>query len=228
MANKIFVSYKYGDKNVSPLKSGLEEIYDPSTVRTYVDKLQEYFEITNFAINKGERDHEDLSDLSDDAIWEKLKDRIYDSSVTIVMISPNMKENHRRDRSQWIPWEISYSLKETTRNDRTSCSNAILAVVLPDRNGSYEYFIIDNNCSNYCNCRTLKTDTLFEIIRENMFNQKEKDIKECERGDIVYIGESSYIKLVKWIDFVDPPQEYIKQAIEIKKRIDEYDIKTEV
>jgi hypothetical protein len=132
MANKIFVSYKYKDSNVLPLKNGLIEILDPTTVRSYVDLLENYFDATEFAIYKGESDDEDLSNLSDDQIWEKLKDRIFDSTVTIVMISPSMKETNRRDRSQWIPWEISFSLKETTRNDRTSRSNAMLAVVLPD------------------------------------------------------------------------------------------------
>jgi hypothetical protein len=190
--------------------------------------LEDYFNNTDFAIYKGESDDEDLSNLSDDVIWEKLKDRIYDSSVTIVMISPNMKEDRRRDRSQWIPWEISYSLKETTRNDRTSCSNAILAVVLPDKNGRYDYFIIDNNCGNYCNCRILKTDTLFEILRENMFNQINKTKIDCDKMRNVYTGESSYIKAVNWVNFIYCPEEYIKQAIEIKKRIDEYDIKKEV
>jgi hypothetical protein len=228
MANKIFISYKFGDTNVYPLKSALAEVYEPTTVRTYVDKLQDYFDITNFAINKGERDDEDLSDLSDDQIWEKLKDLIFDSTITIVMISPNMKEYHRSDKSQWIPWEISFSLKETTRNDRTSLSNAILAVALPDSNGSYEYFISDNNCISDCSCRTLKTDTLFTILHENMFNQKEKTKKACNKGNNVYSGDISYIASVKWADFIESPQEYIKNAIEIKKRIDEYDIIKEV
>jgi hypothetical protein len=144
------------------------------------------------------------------------------------MISPNMKESYRRDRSQWIPWEISFSLKETTRNDRVSSSNAILAVVLPDSNNSYEYFIINNNCDSYCGCRILKTDSLFQILGKNMFNQKEKTRKICNKGSNVYTGDYSYIESVKWSDFIDCPQEYIKKAIELKKRIEEYDIIKEV
>jgi len=52
------------------------------------------------------------------------------------MISPSMKDNNRIQKFQWIPWEISFSLKETTRNDQTSHTNAICAIVLPDKNGS--------------------------------------------------------------------------------------------
>jgi hypothetical protein len=228
MANKIFVSYKYKDTNVLPLKNGLQEILDPTTVRSYVDLLENYFDVTEFAIYKGESDDEDLSDLSDDTIEKKLKDRIFDSTVTIVMISPNMKEPHSRDKSQWIPWEISFSLKETTRNDRTSHSNAILAVVLPDSKGSYEYFITDKNCSSDCSCMILKTGSLFQILGENMFNQKEKTRINCKKGNNVYSGDYSYITSVKWSDFVNKPQEYIKKAIEIKERIDEYDITKEI
>lgn len=135
MGKKIFVSYKYADQDVAPLPCHYR-----TTVRSYVDKLENYFDITDH-IYKGESDDEDLSWLSEDAIWEKLKDRIYDSSVTIVMISPNMREPNKRDKSQWIPWEVSFSLKETTRNDKTSHTNAMLAIVLPDRYGSYDYLI---------------------------------------------------------------------------------------
>jgi hypothetical protein len=227
MATKIFVSYKYGDKNVFPLKSQLEEAFTPTTVRTYVDKLEVYFDKTSFAIYKGESDNEDLSNLGDDEIWEKLKNRIFDSTVTIVIISPNMKEPNRRDRSQWIPWEISYSLKETTRNDRTSHSNALLAIVLPDSNNNYNYFLYDRQCFN-CICHNFNTDILFDILRDNMFNEKVKIPQKCIKGFNVYSGESSYIKTVKWSDFIESPKEFIEKAIEIKNHIDEYVIRKEV
>ena len=40
-----------------------------------------------------------------------------------------MKEYGKYDKSQWIPWEICYSLRETVRGDWKSHRNAILAVV---------------------------------------------------------------------------------------------------
>ena len=51
-----------------------------------------------------------------------------------------MKEAYKWDKSQWIPWEIAYSVRETTRNDYTSHTNAVLGVILPDRNNSYRYY----------------------------------------------------------------------------------------
>jgi hypothetical protein len=229
MANKIFVSYKYKDDSVQTFisENQLRAASVQTTVRAYVDKLEEYFDKTEFAIYKGESDDEDLSNLTDNQIWEKLKGRIFDSTVTIVMISPKMKESNRQDISQWIPWEISYSLKETTRNDRTSHSNALLAIVLPDSNGSYEYFITDKRCCENT-CFFYNTYKLFCILRDNMFNKINKIIVDCEQNFAIYSGESSYIKTVKWSNFINSPQEYIKMAIEIKKDIDDYEIRKEV
>ena len=85
MGHKIFVSYKYNDSNVQKITNSY---WNNDTARDYVDKLQDYFENTD-DIFKGEDNGEDLSKLSDDAIWEQLKDRIFDSTLTIVLISAN-------------------------------------------------------------------------------------------------------------------------------------------
>ena len=134
MQRKVFVSYKYKDNNVKELPY----VTQPTWPCDYVDYIQKNI-LSGDYIYKGEKSDEDISWWSDDAIWAHLKDKIYDSTITIVLISPNMKESGKWQRSQWIPWEISYSLQETTRNDRTSHNNAILAVILPDKKGTYEY-----------------------------------------------------------------------------------------
>ncbi len=150
MGYKVFVSYKYKDDGVKKIPN----ILGPTWVCDYVNYIQHYI-LSDSDIYKGEKSDEDISSWGDDAIWEHLKTKIYDSSITIVLISPNMKEPFKYQRSQWIPWEISYSLRETTRNDRTSHNNAILAVILPDKTGSYSYFSKDN---------------LFPILKSNIDN----------------------------------------------------------
>ena len=228
MGHKIFVSYKYADDNVKNLK-----LFENSTVRDYVDELENKIDNSNH-IFKGESDGEDLSNLSEDAIWEKLKDRIYDSTLTIVFISPNMKEDGIPDREQWIPWEISYSLRETKRKNETgqeitSKTNALMAVVLPDSNNSYNYYLEDHTCC-FSFCRTHYTGKLFKIIRENKFNIKESTQVDCQNNSSkkIYSGECSYIKAVKWDDFINNIDKYIDEAYERQDNIDNYNICKEV
>lgn len=150
MGRKVFVSYKYKDYDVKVMPN----VTQPTWPCDYVDYIKNVV-LSDDDIYKGENSDEDISSWTDNAIWNHLKNKIYDSTITIVLISPNMKEPNKRQKSQWIPWEISYSLKETTRNDRTSHSNAILAVILPDKSGSYAYYNKDN---------------LFPILKSNIEN----------------------------------------------------------
>lgn len=223
--SKIFISYKYSDANVYPLPD--VPYGETTTVRHYVDRIQDL--IGKDHINKGEKDDEDLSCFKDSTIESKLRNKIYDSSVTIVLISPNMKDGWKSEEDQWIPWEISYSLRESTRNGRTSHTNAILAVVLPDRSGSYEYFIEEDSCP-YCKCILYKTGTLFRILAKNMFNRKHPEYSDCTHHyswDKPQRGFFSYIHSVKWDDFIKDPNYYIGIAKKIRDDISEYNITKE-
>ncbi|UZO82111.1 TIR domain-containing protein [Aquimarina sp. ERC-38] len=223
MARKVFVSYKYSDSLVQDLgiyqESFFGKIKIATTARHYVDEISEHLTGDDH-IYKGENDDESMENLADSSISSKLGDKIFDSSVTIVLISKGMKEPFKSEKDQWIPWEVSYSLKKQTRLGKSSSTNGVIAVVLPDENGSYEYYLTHNNG---CNCRTLNTRFLFQIISDNMFNVKVPTRSDCN-GSWVYYGDSSYIESVKWFDFMANPTKYIDKAIELRDKKDDYNI----
>ncbi len=215
MGKKIFVSYKYADSQVRH-PPGITN----TTVRDYVDVFQDSIDESDH-INKGEKDGEDLSSLADSTIASKLGDKIYDSTVTVVLISKGMMEWGVPEKEQWIPWEISYSLREQKRQNGRSKTNAMLGVVLPDISGSYEWLLSHNT---QCNSTTIDTDKLFKIIKANLFNKKEPTTHECN-GRTIYTGEHSYIRLVKWDRFIRDIDGYIEVALNIWRNRDGYDIK---
>lgn len=224
MGRKIFVSYKYSDSQVMDLnlyeQTWLGRSKIQTTARHYVDKLSEILENDDH-IYKGENDGESLANFSDEHIASKLRDKIFDSTITVVFVSKGMKNIWLAESEQWMPWEISYSLKEITRNGRTSSSNGVVAVVLPDPWGRYEYYLSHNTV---CNCRHHNTDFLFKILRDNMFNEKYPTTSKCSDGSLIYHGDYSYIQSIKWEDFIINPSKYLDKAIEIRDKKDDYNI----
>ncbi|RYE55336.1 MAG: hypothetical protein EOP48_10445 [Sphingobacteriales bacterium] len=224
MGRKIFVSYKYSDSQVMDLGIYEQNLWGTykvqTTVRHYVNKLSEILENDDH-VYKGEDDGESLAHFSDDHIASKLRDKIFDSTITIVFVSKGMKDLWFAEREQWMPWEISYSLKEITRNGRTSGTNAMIAVVLPDQSGGYDYYL---TYDTICNCQSFNTPFLFEILRCNMFNEKTPTTSKCSNGNIVYHGDYSYIQSVKWEDFKASHNIYLDKALGILTQIDKYNI----
>jgi hypothetical protein len=218
MGKKIFVSYKYADRLVRPLP-----LCNPTTVRHYVDELQKRLDVSDH-IYKGEDDGEDLSSLADATIGSRLGDKIFDSTVTIVLISKGMKESYKRDQDQWIPWEISYSLREQSREYGNSKTNALLAVVIPDESDSYSYFM---NYNMGCNSMVFNLDVLFEIMRANMFNQKTPTKSTCN-GTTLFHGECSYMKTIKWDDFIGNINQCVEAVLNIWRNRNDYDIRKSV
>ncbi len=219
---KIFISYKHRDGQVEQIPNMIVPEYGITTARSYVDILDPL--LTQLGhICKAEDSGEDIGDLSEDVIAQKLADRMYDSTVTIVLISKKMNDGGL-EKKQWIPWEISYSLKEKTREDRTSATNAMLAVVLPDEYGKYDYFIESLGCP-HCYGIRWKVETLFPILGKNMFNRKQPNITICRSGvcGTLHTGnDHSYIHPVRWDHFISDINSYINHVISINENIDDY------
>lgn len=233
MGRKIFVSYKYADSQVKNIMEN-KSFWGTCTVRNYVDLIESNLKDKTDHIYKGESDGEDLSQLTQSTIWDKLKNRVYDSTLTIIMISKGMKESYKAEKNQWIPQEISYSLKEISRKDKngnpvTSRTNALLGVILPDVNGSYDYFTYNKSCCD-SGCKVYRSNAtfLFEILKGNLFNHKKPDSDSCKTGETIYHGEPSYLYCVKWSEFENDMETYIDKAYAIQEKQDDYEIRKEI
>jgi hypothetical protein len=205
MGRKIFISYKYSDSSVERLS-----LYQEATARDYVDFLQKKLEKDGIHINKGEKDNESLAQFKDETIQTKLSDKIFDSSVTIVLLSPNMKEWWNSESEQWIPWEIAYSIKNKKRALSSSKRNAILLVALPDRNGNYSY--------------TDQPGFYFNIINNNRNNLK----YSYPANYLTPNCSQSYMLKCNWDKFISNVNGWINAAVEIKENSDKYIINTKI
>lgn len=188
MARKTLISYKYSD--ASNLRNRIIEALGEDA--TYY---------------KGETSESpDLTDRATDAIKNKLKDMIFDTSVTIVIISPEMKN------SKWIEWEIEYSLKKISRSDRTSHANGIVGVIMK-HNGSYVWFKYRTKTNHGCISWRYQEDLVHNIISKNRFNQVPLKYI-CPVCETVEEFMACYISYVEEDDFLANPTEYIENAFE--------------
>jgi hypothetical protein len=221
-SRKIFVSYKYKDSDVLALPEYTPDedtnyLYTP---RHYVDKIIEM--IGSEHIYKGEKSDDDASHLADSTIHSNLKDKLFDSSVTIVLLSPNMIDPYEPETEQWIPNEISYSLRVQTRGDKTSGTNGLLLVALPDSNGSYDYAVLHQGCG----VRSWQTGSFFSIIRKNMFNRRNKNQTWCNAclGYHHHGQDHSYAHPVKWEDFAADHNAFIDHVVALKDALDDFEV----
>ena len=154
MAHKTFISYKYSEA---------QDLRD-----RIINALGE-----DASYYKGETsDSPDLTDTSTENIKKVLRDMMYDTSVTIVIISPNMRQ------SKWIDWEIEYCLKNNTRKDRTSHTNGVVGVIMK-QDGDCSWFKYDVQKSDGCLVRCYKDDRVYAIINNGrLYNEVEQLIKK--------------------------------------------------
>lgn len=226
---KIFVSYKYGDSLVEALDDEYKNSDGVITARSYVSLFQDTIKDSDH-INKGETDDASLEGFTSETIQTKLGRKIFDSSVTVVLISKGMKDAVS-ESEQWIPWEVRYSLRDKSRKLKDgskiySKPNGMIAVAIPDENGDYDYAVESRSCG----VTQWNTGAYFYIIRKNMFNRSSPNKTSCsDCGGYHHTGgDHSYIKPVKWNDFINNYEYYIEKAIELRDQIEDFEISQKV
>lgn len=188
MAHKTFISYKYSEA---------KDLRD-RIIKALGDDAQYYKGENGFSPN--------MSDDSNNTIWNYLKDMIWGTTVTIVILSPHMTD------SDWIDSEIAYSLKKVKRGKNTSSINGIVAVI-KKVNGSCDWLKeYGTNCHGTSTV-SYKSNLLFPVIYKNHFNSNPSQwhCEECKTYDSV---NGSYIAYVDEDTFLENPQRYIENAFE--------------
>lgn len=178
MVKRVFISYKY-----------------PEGVG-YRERLVSKLEKRTYKYLGENNKTKDISHFDDAAIGSILGRKIYSTDVTIILVSPNISE------SDWIPWEVSYSLRKIRRPNINSSRNGMIAVVLPDRFNRYDYIFSRTFAGDSINTRNLP-----DIISNNMFNAT--DESRHNSSDTRF---GSYISIYRWDEFCDNMNEIINTA----------------
>ena len=198
MARRTFISYKYSEA---------QDLRD-----TILDALGE-----DGSYYQGETsDSPDLTDTTTENIKQKLADMMYNTSVTIVVISPHIKS------SKWIDWEIEYCLKEISREDRTSKTNGIVGVI-QKVDGGYGWFKTNVIKADGCSSSQYEENLVYDIINKNRFNQKPKKYA-CATCKTVDALTGSYISYVEEATFLADPEKYIENAFSKSEDADDYEL----
>lgn len=199
MARETFISYKYSEAR---------DLRDK-----IIAKMGEHA-----SYYKGETaESPDLTENSVQSIRENLKNMIFGTSVTIVIISPSIIN------SKWIDWEIEYSLKEYKRGDTTSRTNGIVGVVMKV-DGNYNWLINSTTNTDGCSSRTIQNHKLYNIINNNRTNLNTTNKYSCPVCRTFDVLNGSYISLVEEDKFLNDPDFYIENAYNKSKTVYNYNL----
>ena len=202
MATKVFISFRFSDGK--EIKDELVDLFDESTE----------------VINSSE--DVDRSQMSEDTIQDYLYEKLKDTSVTIVLLTPkavDYSKNLWGEYDDWLYDELRYSL-EDRMNNRT---NGVVAIYTNDAKDKLisESTHSCSQCQETQSCRSLKN--FDNLVRKNMVNIKNSYKKNpC---DNLYDDEhDSYISLVSLEEFKQDYTKYIDNAKEKRDRLHEFEI----
>lgn len=201
MATKVFVSFRFSDGK--KLKNELESLFDEGT------------EILNRS------EDVDRSEMSDDTIRKYLYDKIRETSVTIIILSPeavNYRKNiWTNEYDDWLYDELRYSLQERHGN-KTSGAIALYT----DESEPLLREKSTHSCQVCGETKTTSTILEFEnLVRKNMLNVKEK-YKENLCPSLYDSDQDSYVSLVSFDEFKKNYEAYIQKAKDKRERLNEF------
>lgn len=194
MSRKVFVSFRYCDGH--KYKEMLDRIFDEST------KIINCSEDVN------------RSQLSEDSIKRYLYNKLSNTSVTVIIITPEAVRYQKNictgTYDDWIYDEVRYSLDDRVEN-RT---NGLVAVYTEEAKP-----LLMNVEPN-----GRKTIKRFDnLVYENMMNVKPE--YKINKEDGVFDSHwDSYCSLVPWNDFISNYGKYIDEAAQKRDIINHYKI----
>ncbi|MDT2341243.1 MULTISPECIES: TIR domain-containing protein [Enterococcus] len=202
MASNVFISFRF--------KDGIE----------LKDELVELFSNSREVFNRSE--DVDRTHMSEDTIQKYLYDKLKNTSITIVILTPEAV-NYKKDifgvYDDWLYDELRYSLEDRQSN-RT---NGVIALYTEESKHLVKEKSI-HTCSVCNKERTSNTILNFDnLVRKNMMNVKES--YKCNKCSNLYDGDyDSYISLVHFDDFKSNIKKYIEIAKEKRDRKEQFNI----
>lgn len=142
---------------------------------------------------------------------------LFDTTVTIVIVSPNMRQ------SNWIDWEIEYSLRNYTRSGKCSGTNGVLGVLMKV-NGRYDWIRSHTSHADGCTSNGYADSLLPSIMQNNRYNQVPKEYA-CPTCKTVDRLSGSYISLIDEDEFLASPNPFIENAYDKSQHLGNYDIR---
>lgn len=191
--SKVFISFRMSDGS------------------DYKDRLSKKFEELDYVINKSE--DVDRGNLSEDTIQKYLYEKLADSSLTVVILSPEAVD-YRRDWfnniDDWLYDELRYSLEDRSGN-RT---NGAIALYTPEAKSQ----VIARETDEVTTIADFSN-----LVRKNMLNVK-SEYKYCPMDSYYNSLKDNYISLVAFDTFMNSPKTYINSALEKRDRLNQFNL----
>lgn len=194
MAHSTFISYKYS-----------ETLVYRDVIIERLDDNQPYY--------RGENEYSpDLSSASDATIQNYLYNKIYPTSVTIILFSSEMFN------SEWMRREIQYSLSSITRSDRTSHPNGLVGVITPGFQINQSLLSEDSFYRESAFAAASQDEQqMSQLILNNRNNRDDwawlaKELSQSSKDFNQSDYSESYLEYVDYYDFLVNPDLYIERA----------------